>query len=102
MASQAENIIQETTGSVQDVSLASLSLTSVPDSLLSLIHITALKLGKNSLTSLPPSISALTALVDLDLFRNSLTSDGIPRCAVRSALHAPAVAVYSVHVDHRS
>lgn len=82
MTSQADNIIQETTVSVQNVSLASLSLTSLPESLLSLTHITALRLGKNSLTSLPASLSALTALEDLDVSRNLLTSDGIPRCGV--------------------
>lgn len=80
MASQAELIIKQTTIADEEVSLASLSLTSLPDPLLSLTHITSLRLGKNSLTALPPSISTLTALEDLDLSRNLLTSDGIPRC----------------------
>lgn len=77
----AEAIIQKTASDDQEVNLASLSLVSLPDSLLSLTHITALRLGRNSLTALPPSISVLTGLEDLDVSRNSLTSDGIPRCA---------------------
>jgi Leucine-rich repeat (LRR) protein len=79
MSSEAANIIQETTSADQDVILASLSLTSLSDSLFTLTHMTALRLGKNALTTLPASISTLTALEDLDVSRNLLTSDGIPR-----------------------
>jgi Leucine-rich repeat (LRR) protein len=85
MSSEAANIIKGTKNTDKDVSLVSLSLDVLPDSLFSLTHITSLKLSNNALTALPSSISTLRALEDLDVSRNLLTCDGVPRYGLLSA-----------------
>ncbi len=69
---EAERRIADWTGGVLD--LSHLSLTTVPDTIGNLTHLTDLLLNNNQLTTIPEAIGNLTQLTDLRLYGNQLTA----------------------------